>query len=66
MTQAREQAGAHDGTGPQAPGADPPRVRAGGRPVQVTSRATCLLAPNPGPMTFEGTNSWRSAPRTGT
>jgi glyoxylase-like metal-dependent hydrolase (beta-lactamase superfamily II) len=24
----------------------------------VTARATVLLAPNPGPMTFEGTNSW--------
>lgn len=24
----------------------------------VTSRATCVLAPNPGPMTLEGTNTW--------
>jgi glyoxylase-like metal-dependent hydrolase (beta-lactamase superfamily II) len=24
----------------------------------VTSRATCILAPNPGPMTLEGTNTW--------
>jgi glyoxylase-like metal-dependent hydrolase (beta-lactamase superfamily II) len=24
----------------------------------VTSRATCLLAPNPGPLTLEGTNTW--------
>lgn len=24
----------------------------------VTSRATCVLAPNPGAMTLEGTNTW--------
>jgi glyoxylase-like metal-dependent hydrolase (beta-lactamase superfamily II) len=24
----------------------------------VTSRATCVLAPNPGPLTLEGTNTW--------
>lgn len=29
-----------------------------GVPRQVTPRATWLLAPNPGPMTFDGTNSW--------
>ncbi len=29
-----------------------------GVPRQVTDRATWLLAPNPGPMTFDGTNSW--------
>jgi glyoxylase-like metal-dependent hydrolase (beta-lactamase superfamily II) len=27
-------------------------------PRPVTARATWLLAPNPGPMTFDGTNSW--------
>lgn len=27
-------------------------------PESVTSRATRLLAPNPGPMTLEGTNTW--------
>ena len=25
---------------------------------QVTPRATCVLAPNPGPLTLEGTNTW--------
>jgi glyoxylase-like metal-dependent hydrolase (beta-lactamase superfamily II) len=29
-----------------------------GVPRRVTARATWLLAPNPGPMTFDGTNSW--------
>jgi glyoxylase-like metal-dependent hydrolase (beta-lactamase superfamily II) len=29
-----------------------------GVPRQVTDRATWLLAPNPSPMTFDGTNSW--------
>jgi glyoxylase-like metal-dependent hydrolase (beta-lactamase superfamily II) len=42
----------------------PPPASAGatvppaGQPLQVTPRATWLLAPNPGPMTFDGTNSW--------
>jgi len=48
------------------PGATPlpPPASAGatlppaGQPRQVTPRATLLLAPNPGPMTFDGTNSW--------
>src|ERR1700761_6278137 len=29
-----------------------------GVPNAVTARATWLLAPNPGPMTFDGNNSW--------
>ena len=55
-------------TGTSQPGSPsqplPPPASAGaavppaGQPLQVTSRATWLLAPNPGPMTFDGTNSW--------
>ncbi len=37
---------------------DQPLVGSAGVPRQVTPRATWLLAPNPGPMTFDGTNSW--------
>ena len=33
----------------------PPGGWAGG---QVTERALCLLCPNPGPMTLDGTNTW--------
>ena len=39
-----------------------------GVPFPVSERATWLLAPNPGPMTFNGTNSWvlREPGRAGT
>jgi glyoxylase-like metal-dependent hydrolase (beta-lactamase superfamily II) len=36
----------------------PPLVGPAGVPRAVTPRATWLLAPNPGPWTFDGTNSW--------
>ena len=35
-----------------------PPIGPAGVPRQVTARATWLLAPNPSPMTFDGTNSW--------
>ncbi|MGH3208759.1 MAG: MBL fold metallo-hydrolase, partial [Trebonia sp.] len=35
-----------------------PAIGPAGVPRQVTARATWLLAPNPSPMTFDGTNSW--------
>jgi glyoxylase-like metal-dependent hydrolase (beta-lactamase superfamily II) len=43
------------GTAADVPVAEVPVA---GAPRQVTARATWLLAPNPGPMTFDGTNSW--------
>src|ERR1700728_4464809 len=48
-------------TGPAAAPAGPPPpgpMATTGVPYAVTPRATWLLAPNPGPMTFDGTNSW--------
>ncbi len=42
-------------TGEQA---SPSALPLAGEPRQVTPRAVWLLAPNPGPMTFDGTNSW--------
>jgi glyoxylase-like metal-dependent hydrolase (beta-lactamase superfamily II) len=53
--------GADPGADPWAPGisgsagADVPPPWRGGR---VTPRARCVLAPNPSPMTLEGTNTW--------
>src|ERR1700760_4395196 len=41
-----------------APPPPPGPMAQTGVPYQVTPRATWLLAPNPGPMTFDGTNSW--------
>ncbi|KRE60834.1 MBL fold metallo-hydrolase [Nostocoides sp. Soil756] len=38
-----------------APPPTPPEPWAGG---PVTERAHCVLAPNPGPMTLDGTNTW--------
>ena len=40
-------------TGPDRPPAAAPPI-----PRPVTPTAAVLLAPNPGPMTLEGTNSW--------
>jgi glyoxylase-like metal-dependent hydrolase (beta-lactamase superfamily II) len=36
----------------------PPSARASWSGGAVTERATCVLAPNPGPMTLDGTNTW--------
>lgn len=36
----------------------PHHARRGIHPTSVSSVATCLLAPNPGPMTLDGTNSY--------
>ncbi|ONK13040.1 MBL fold metallo-hydrolase [Streptomyces sp. MP131-18] len=42
------------GSAGEEPGAPEPRVREGA----VTERAACVLAPNPSPMTLDGTNTW--------
>jgi len=36
----------------------PGRPRGGGIDGSGTTRATCVLAPNPSPMTLDGTNTW--------
>ncbi|MCF3100421.1 MBL fold metallo-hydrolase [Streptomyces roseoverticillatus] len=36
----------------------PGRPRAGALGGPATARATCVLAPNPSPMTLDGTNTW--------
>ena len=41
-----------------AAAADAAEMPEAGVPLPVSARATWLLAPNPGPMTFNGTNSW--------
>ncbi|WP_049576257.1 MBL fold metallo-hydrolase [Streptomyces sp. SBT349] len=38
--------------------APPGRPMPGVRDGQVTERAACVLAPNPSPMTLDGTNTW--------
>lgn len=46
------------GSGPHQPNPHavrPPEGWAGG---QITPRATCVLCPNPSPMTLDGTNTW--------
>lgn len=44
---------------PGAPGSTPPEsTRAAWSGGVVTERAACILAPNPGPMTLDGTNTW--------
>ncbi|MDB1086509.1 MBL fold metallo-hydrolase [Streptomyces sp. ACA25] len=40
------------------PGALPGRPRTGTIGGPATERATCVLAPNPSPMTLDGTNTW--------
>jgi glyoxylase-like metal-dependent hydrolase (beta-lactamase superfamily II) len=46
------------GTSGTSGGALPGRPGSGAPDGPVTERATCVLAPNPSPMTLDGTNTW--------
>lgn len=45
-------------TSPSSPAQPPESTRARWSGGPVTERAHCILAPNPGPMTLDGTNTW--------
>src|SRR5215472_11700497 len=46
------------GSGPAGDGAVPAAGAATGIDGSGTERARCVLAPNPSPMTLDGTNTW--------